>query len=153
MATHSLGQYWRDQTFYISYGTSLCTNNVWFSLDENTPQSTASTTQQAANYPKLRGQKYNENRQRILTCTFSHFYQIWHFLTEHHNQFNSAIKCSIPQPMQLLTKFLSWTNNSASAIHHWWTKTTRCHFIWIVTASSPLQRVALQENTSACPQT
>ena len=39
-----------------------------FSLDENTPQSPAPSTQQAANYLKLRGQKYIENSQRILTC-------------------------------------------------------------------------------------
>ena len=41
-----------------------------FSLDKNTPQSSAPSTQQAANYRKLLGQKYNDNRQRISTCIF-----------------------------------------------------------------------------------
>ena len=41
-----------------------------FSLDKNTAQSSAPSMQQAANYRKLRGQKYNENHQRILTCIF-----------------------------------------------------------------------------------
>ena len=41
-----------------------------FSLDENTSQSSAQSTQHAANCRKLRGQKYNENQQRILTYIF-----------------------------------------------------------------------------------
>ena len=41
-----------------------------FSLVENTPQSSAPSTQHAANYRKLRGQKYNENRQKKLTYIF-----------------------------------------------------------------------------------
>ena len=40
------------------------------SLDENTPQSSAPSTQHAANYRKLRGQIYQENRQRFLTRIF-----------------------------------------------------------------------------------
>ena len=32
---------------------------------------------------------------------------IWFLLPEHHNLVNSAISCSVPQPIKLLTKFLS----------------------------------------------
>ena len=41
-----------------------------FSLVENTPKSSAPSTQQAANYHELRGQKYNKNHQRVLTHIF-----------------------------------------------------------------------------------
>ena len=58
MITNSLGQCAPD---LLMFG---------FSLDENTPQSSAPSTQQAANYRKLRGQKHNENHQRILTYIF-----------------------------------------------------------------------------------
>ena len=57
-----------DWTSYNSYGTLLTT--MLKQCLESTPQSSAPSTQQAANYRKLRGQKYNENRQRILTCIF-----------------------------------------------------------------------------------
>ena len=43
---------------------------IIISLDEKTPQSSSQSTRQAANYRKLRDQKYNENRLRILTCIF-----------------------------------------------------------------------------------
>ena len=50
----------------------LRTNNVWTRIFHgwNFPQSSASSTQQVANYRKLIGQKYDENCQRILICIF-----------------------------------------------------------------------------------
>ena len=73
-----------------------------FSLDKNTPLSSAPFTQQAASYRKLRGLKYNENRQRISTCMFEginttglplfpNLTWIWFLLPEHHNLVNIDI--------------------------------------------------------------
>ena len=52
----------------------LCTNNVLifcgWKYSSVFTDSSAPSTQEAANYRKLRGPKYNENCQRILTCIF-----------------------------------------------------------------------------------
>ena len=64
-----IGYYYPDYVdLYNSY--HYAQTMFGFSLNENTPQSPAQSAQQAANYRKLRGQRYNENRQRILTCIF-----------------------------------------------------------------------------------
>ena len=71
MVTNSLGQCGQDLLQILWNLTDHYAQTMFgFSLDENTPQSSAPSTQQAANYRKLRGKKYNENRQRILTCIF-----------------------------------------------------------------------------------
>ena len=57
-------------------------------------------------------------------------------LPEHYNLLDPAIQFPVPQPMQLVARFLSWSNHPASAIYLKWTKTTCCHFIWILTPSS-----------------
>ena len=71
MVTNSLGQCGQDLLQFLWNLADHCAQTMFgFSLDENTPQSSAPTTQQAANYSKLQGQKYNETSQRILTCIF-----------------------------------------------------------------------------------
>ena len=40
-------------------------------------------------------------------------------LKKRHNLLNSATQCPVSQPMQLLTKFLSWNNHPAPSIHHY----------------------------------
>ena len=87
-----------------------------------------------------------------LIITVSHYYTtsislfpnliwIWFLLPEHHNV---LIKKSMPilQPMQLLTKFLSWNNHSVPAIHHKWTKAMCRHFICMLTHCVQIQGVA-----------
>ena len=117
-----------------------------FSLDENTPQSSAPTSQQAANCRKRWGQKNmiwkspkncNMHLRRHyhshlwitvnLTCSPQYtkwFEQSWHNWSHMIAKFDMdpdllilAIWCPVPQPMQPLTKFLSWNNHDASAIH------------------------------------
>ena len=71
MVTNSLGQCGPDLLQFLwNLADHYAQTMFGFSLDENTTQSSTPSTQQAANYRKLRGQKYNENRQRILTCIF-----------------------------------------------------------------------------------
>ena len=71
MVTNSLGQCGQDLLQFLwNLADHYAQTMFGFSLDENTSQSSAPSTQQAANYRKLQGQKYNENCQRILTCIF-----------------------------------------------------------------------------------
>ena len=71
MVTNSLGQCGQDLLQFLwNLADHYAQTMFGFSLDENTTQSSTQSTQQAANYSKLWGQKYNENSQRILTCIF-----------------------------------------------------------------------------------
>ena len=114
-----------------------------FSPDEKHPQSLAPFTQQAANYHKLRVQKYNEDHQRILTCIFegitasiygitsnltcSPQYTKWFEQLQHNwspilSKFDMDL-VSVARTSQssqlLLTKVLSWNTHSiTSATHH-----------------------------------
>ena len=66
MVTNSLGQCGQDLLQFLwNLADHYAQTMFGFSLDENTPQPSAQSTQQAANY-----RKYNENHQRILTCIF-----------------------------------------------------------------------------------
>ena len=71
MVTNSLGQCGQDLLQFLwNLADHYAQTMFGFSLDENTPQSSAQSTQQEANYRTLQGQKYDENSQRILTCIF-----------------------------------------------------------------------------------
>ena len=62
--------YQRPRLAFAPMVTNIAQTMLGISLDENTPQSSAPSTQQAANYRKLRGKIYIENRQKISTCIF-----------------------------------------------------------------------------------
>ena len=81
MVTNSLGQCGPDLLQFLwNLADHYAQTMFGISLDENTPQFSAPSTQHAANYSKLRGQIYKENRQRLLTRIFegvsTRFYRI-----------------------------------------------------------------------------
>ena len=79
MITNYLGQFGPDLLQFLWNLAEHCAQTMsGFYLDEY-PQSSAPTTQQTSKYRKVRGQKYNENRQKnahLLRHNNSH---LWNF--------------------------------------------------------------------------